>query len=58
MMAHGEFPESRLNVRTIEFANLGEAAKPTVTLSGALHLSGGALYYIGSAGTSTELAAA
>ena len=55
-MAYNEDPEVLLNVERLQFPSL--TTVPTSTLSGALYVSGGALSYVGSTGTVTELGAA
>ena len=58
-MAHNEAPIGRFFVSEINMTNTNhEDNDPTVTGSGALFLSGGALWYKSDAGTRTELASA
>ena len=56
-MAENEFPEKISNFTKLNIAE-NDDTTPTVTLSGAVFSSGGALFYKGFAGTYTELGAA
>jgi len=55
-MAYNEDPQVLLNVERLQFPNL--TTVPTLNLSGAIYVSGGALSYKGSTGTITQLAVA
>lgn len=56
-MTENEQPSPTTNLKFLEFVN-GQESSYTPALSGALYLSGGALIYVGSAGTITQLGAA
>jgi len=57
-MAHAEQADRLNYVRLLDFgAFSGAALVPTVQLSGAVYVSGGALWYTGYGGTNTEVAA-
>ena len=58
-MAHDEQPTPKQNVITLQLKDFDLVNTPTLSdMSGAVFLSGGALYFKGSGGTVTEVAVA
>jgi len=56
-MAHDEAPVNRFVTKTIEIAESGVGAKSFAVSGGGLFVSGGALTYVGTGGTITQLGA-